>query len=178
MEGSLGKVIFAFLLLLIGISLLVVTATQTNEKVTLLRGTQVIDTTLGRYGDGNLINESYVYTVTTVGDTSVDCPFTDFVLTNVTGQERVAGNYTFINGGRYLTYVNGTAMINLTDAAGASGTLENTTYINYTYCPAGYMQQGWGRSTIKIVPGFFALALMAIGIGLFWDIYRKWDLKR
>ena len=39
-------------------------------------------------------------------------------------------------------------------------------------CQDGYLTQGWQRNTINLVPGFFAIALLGVGIWLFYSIAK------
>ena len=34
------------------------------------------------------------------------------------------------------------------------------------------MNLSWGRTGINLVPGFFAIALLLVSVGLFWSIAR------
>jgi len=64
----------------------------------------------------------------------------------------------------YITLVN-SAVTNRTDFTSIIATNNN--------CPDGYLTQGWQRNIINLVPGFFALALLGIGIWLFYSIAKE-----
>jgi hypothetical protein len=49
----------------------------------------------------------------------------------------------------------------------------NKSYAYYTYCPDTYVNLSWGRTILNLVPGFFALMLIGIGIGLFYKVLRN-----
>ena len=48
----------------------------------------------------------------------------------------------------------------------------NDTYISYAYCGDNYLNSAWGRTVLNLVAGFFALALLGIGIGTFYSIAK------
>jgi len=85
--------------------------------------------------------------------------------TNSSGDELGAvTNYTVDTTTGYITLIN-TAMTNRTDF---------TSIIAYNdECPDGYLTAGWQRSLINLVPGFFALAIMGIGLWLFYSIAKE-----
>jgi len=49
----------------------------------------------------------------------------------------------------------------------------NRTFVNYTYCPDEYVNVAWGRTIINLVPGFFALAILGIGISLLLIVLKR-----
>jgi hypothetical protein len=52
----------------------------------------------------------------------------------------------------------------------------NISYVQYNYCGNNYVTGSFSQTTLNLVPGFFALALMAVGIGLFYGLYRDLDI--
>jgi len=163
MGGNTGKVISAFFLLILGIALLTTVSSEANTRTSTATTSENVDYTLAF--DGEDINTSYVLgPLTTLGDTNADCPLTSVALANSSGTAyTVTTDYVFDANVGTFTLKN-TEAVNLT--------ADNITAVTYTYCPTGYMALSWGRTGINIVPGFFALALMAIAIGLFWSVYR------
>lgn len=163
MGGNTGKVIGAFFLLILGIALLTTVSVETNERTSKTSTSENIDyTSAFDYPD---INESYVLgPLATLGDTNVDCPITVYSLANSSGTAYTeTTDYVMTAGSGTFTLVN-TEQVNLTG--------DNITAVTYTYCPVGYMNLGWGRTGVNIVPGFFAIALMLIAIGMFYSIYK------
>lgn len=69
------------------------------------------------------------------------------------------GSFTFINNAR----TNSTTGINA-----------NKTHLYYSYCGDDYLTQGWQRNTINIIPGFLAIALLLVSVGLFYSVYLDW----
>jgi len=71
----------------------------------------------------------------------------------------------------------GTGQFYVTNTSETVEQLQEDSIVNvtYTYCPTGYVNIAWGRTTADLVPGFFAIALMLVAIGLFFSIYQ--DMK-
>ena len=100
-----------------------------------------------------------------------DCPLTNFVLQAVNGTtltlntdynvDLSIGNYSLISDAP-LT------MDEMCDAGEA-----NTTHASYTHCPDNYLNSSFGRTMLDIVPGFFAIAILGIGIGLVYKVMRN-----
>ena len=83
---------------------------------------------------------------------------------NASGTVLGAGNYSVDTTTGYITLVN-TAMTNRTDFTSIIATNDN--------CPDGYLTQGWQRQMINLVPGFFALAILGVGLWLFYGIAKE-----
>ena len=60
-----------------------------------------------------------------------------------------------------------------TTAVTAVITHDNNTMICYEYENSDYIKQGWARTSLDIVPGFFAIALLLIAVGLFYAVAKK-----
>ena len=167
MSGNTGKVLAAFFLLILGIALLTTVASETNDRTSLSATTETIDITAAKLT--TIVNESYVLgPFATLGDTNTDCEITSLTITNSSGTAlTLTTDYIPTLGAGTFTLVD-------TDFA-FNGTADNDTLVAYTYCPVGYMNLGWGRTGINVVPGFFAIALMLVAVSLFWQVYK--DLK-
>ncbi len=168
--SSAAKLIAGFVLLIIGIVLASQVAVigtevtgklgQTNESIAI--------PTQGYDGEGS-INESYVYTVINNPTSwkTEDCPLTGVSLSNSSGSAyTTTTDYVFTASTGTFTLVNTT----LTHNAILN---DNLTYVGYIYCGDDYMNLGWGRTGINLVPGFFALALLLTSIGLFYSIAKE-----
>jgi len=168
--SSTSKLVLAFVTLIIGVVLAAQVATVGVGVTQKLGQTddQISSNVAGAW-DGTNINESYVYTVTN-NPTSwkvTDCPLTNVVLTNSSGTEYTdTTDYVFTASAGTFTLKN-TATVN------ATLTSDNLTYVDYTYCGDDYMNLTWGRTGINLVPGFFALALLLISVGLFYSVARE-----
>ena len=68
------------------------------------------------------------------------------------------------------TFTPSTGIIVFNNTDNVNGSVSNTTLATYQYCNSNYLTQGWTRTILNLVPGFFALALLGIGIGLFYAV--------
>lgn len=169
MAGWTSKLILAFVTLLIGIVLIGSVASEGNSR-TELKSIVNDSIDIGSAMEGvNMVNESVVFTVGTLGDTNANCPMTSISASNGSGtQVLTTANYNFTESAGQFTLVNTTALYSYLNQT-------NTTEWNYTYCPTGYMNLAWGRTAVDIVPGFFAIALLLTSIALFFSVYQ--DIK-
>lgn len=161
--GYTGRILLAFVALLVGVLLLSNVSTETQGATT---KSSVVNESIALVALATQVNETHVYTLANLGDTSVDCPITNFVLSNSTDDAWTSGvDYTF-------TASSGTYTLTNTSETWLEATVANQTYADYTYCDAGYMNLGWGRTMLNLAPGFFALALLFVSVALFYGIYR------
>jgi len=164
--GTTGKLTLAFVTLLIGVVLIGTVATQGNLKVDKL---VIADESHAFTVDSGVdINTTTAYTVTNAptGWKIADCPLTSIVISNVTGVALTeTTDYT-------ITESTGVYYLKNTTATVAMVGTDNNTYIDYTYCGDDYMNLQWGRTGIKLVPGFFALAILLTSVGLFYSVAK------
>lgn len=181
MNGITSKLILAFVAILLGVVLLGSTASESNtitSKVELtnqtldISGIRAGDLTAGSHPP--MINSTNKLTVTGAGDTTADCPITNFAWRNDTNDSAVSStNYNLSYGLTLGTfYIQATNATSLGNFGGQNGS--NNTYINYTYCPTGYMNQAWGRTGLSTAIGLFAVAIMLVGVMLFYSAYSDW----
>lgn len=159
--------ISAFLALIVGISLIGVVANEGNSITNLVTITdEEISIVPAVLADG-VINTTKEFTIANSPDgwRVSGCPITNFVLGNASEDYTIV-DYTFTASSGVIVF-NNSANIN------ASVLTTNETLVDYEYCPESYLSAGWNRTIIDLVPGFFALALMAIGVGLFYGVMRK-----
>jgi len=168
--GTTGKLILAFVTLLLGVVLISSIATQTEAVTSYLRVNNETHNVLGTIATGRNntdINATITYTLTNAPTSwkRDDCPITGFILTNKTGGVFTSGtDYTLTGSAGTYTLVNSaTAVANLP-------TVSNNTYANYDYCGDDYMNSSWGRTGIDLVAGFFALGILIISVGLFYSV--------
>jgi len=168
-----GIMISVFIAILLGVVMLSISAGQVNDitgKVDSVDGAQAL-TMLANTS----ANPATTYTVTNAptgwkAQSSADggCALTNFVLTNSTGTALTVTTDYLVDL-QYGTYT-------LKDTAATNGTgyfqSANTTLATYTYCPDGY-QTGFGGTTLNLVPGFFALAILVAGAFTIFYILRK-----
>lgn len=165
---AIQKLIMAFVLVLVGVALITqiastsLTATSkkqiTNEAITI---------TAARFNETHT-NTTYPFPVAHApadGDWQANdgCPIASVVYGNSTKDYTLTTDYLFNLTTGVLTLKNSSVII------GGS----NSTLIDYTYCGDDYLNSDWGRTVLLLVGGFFALALLAVGIGLFYGIGRE-----
>ena len=168
--SSAGKMIAAFVLLIIGIVLLAQIADM-GQDVT--EKTQSGTETFALATNGSQLNitgmENADQTISNVPTSWKidDCPITDFVLKNASGSEVVEDtDYVFDEA---------TGVFSLTKTLLTNSTFYpiNVSLATYTYCGDDYMNLSWGRTGINLVPGFFAIALLLMSVGLFYSIAKE-----
>ena len=71
------------------------------------------------------------------------------------------------------TFTESTGVIVFNNTANVNLSTSNLTTATYQYCESDYLTQGWNRTILNLVPGFFALALLGIGIGLFYAVGKR-----
>jgi hypothetical protein len=167
-NSSAGKLIAAFVLLLLGIVFIAQAASMgsaitsrtavNNEAVSYTSAFQETSTQINTTVSFTLANNP-------TGWKSDDCPLTGVVFTNSSGTAWTSGtDYTLTASTGVFTLGN-TILVNATTT--------NQTYVDYQYCGNDYMNLSWGRTGINLVPGFFALALLLISVGLFYNIAKE-----
>ena len=58
----------------------------------------------------------------------------------------------------------------------ASSGANNNSLMSYTHCPDNYMNIGWGRTLINLVPGLFAIAILLASVGLFFSVAKDYGI--
>lgn len=180
---SIPTLILAFVALILGVVLIGSVATNTLATTTKsVAANELVTITDARLA-GNQINESKWFTLTYGkpyatawrSDTS-GCTLTDLGVTN--GSTTLVANTDYVlntswNGEGTATTIGDIKFLNTTTTVES---IPNTTYVSYSYCPDGYLTQAWTRSVNNLVPGFFALALLIIAVGLFYSVARDNDI--
>jgi hypothetical protein len=172
-DKNLYTLIGAFILIIVGVAGFVGTIASEGQKVTDLTG--VVDETVSLSSvrdatDGGIIAGGNVSVAQAYGSdwriSDTDCTMTGVSIKNSTGGTlTVTTDYTFDTSTGIITYVN-------TQDVNQSG-LSNTTTVTYAYCQAGFLGESWNRTVIDLVPGFFSLALLLIGVGLFYNVMKN-----
>lgn len=181
---SVALLIGAFVAIIIGVSLIGSVATQSNEVTERTTASQTFTGAGCFAAPVNLSGEDYVTLHTQPnGPTDADCNFT---LTNVpTGWKTETANNCLL----VATVSNGTSTALTLDTDYYFNTLtgritllnattnwrilaNNNTLVSYTYCDDDYLTEGWSRTVLDLVAGFFAIALMAIGVGLLYQVLK------
>jgi len=174
--GNMKLLIAAFVVLLVGVSLLTVIASETSnvtETITIHNETLNITS----FRNGSIHTNNCNVTATPVQ------------ITNYPTGWRTNSEYGCHISGFAMHTANGSVLTNGTDfqfypnngtwkCLVANGVFNNTdttnmTAMNYTYCPSTYLTQGWSRTMVQTVSGFFAIALIAVAIGLFYTVLKR-----
>ena len=167
MEGkSITMLIGAFLALIVGVSLIGIVASTGNEITDTINisGENISYVTAREAGTGAVDTTVFTIANPPTGWRITGCPITRFVLHNSSSSLTNVVDYTF-------TASTGSIVFNNTD--NVNGSVSNTTTATYVYCDKEYLTQGWNRTIINLVPGFFALALMGVSIGLFYGVMKQ-----
>lgn len=169
------KLLLAFVTLLIGIVLIGTIGAQTALVTT---PTTVLDESVNistaRLAGGQ-INQSRTYTLANLGSPNSGGWVTNSVtITNSTGSLLSSGNYSvsYTLGNQSISFLNTTT---LTVNATYAPFQDNITLIDYQYYPSGYVSEGWSRTSLNTVGGFFALALMLVAVGLFYSVGKDFN---
>lgn len=173
--GTSGKLILAFVTLLIGAVLISSIASEGQDKTTFASTgdeSHALDIT---GATATAVNTTAVYTVTNApaGWEVQDCPISSVVITNATGGGTLTETIDYT-----LTASSGSFVLKDTAATDKyiGYTPANTTYVDYRYCSDDYMNSGWGRTVINLVPGFFALAILGASLLLFYSVAKDFNM--
>lgn len=136
-DGGLGKLIIAFILIITGLALLTTANTSVNDLTTL--GTHTNESIAIASGTGSTDDDN-VTSVTFFGNSTENTEIGGWVIgtdVNVTsaGVVTTAGN---VSDGNYV--------------------------VSYAYQPNNYISDGTSRAVTKLIPIFFALGILSIGL--------------
>jgi hypothetical protein len=166
----INKLLMAFVTLLVGVILIGTVATEglgKTEKTIVLNEQHALV-----INDGS-INETYNYTVNNPPTSwkITDCPITNLEVMN--GTDDIAFTegvdyYEDLTAGTFYFQNSSTTVAMIGD--------DNSTYVNYDYCGDDYMNLGWGRTSINLIAGFFAIAILMVSLGLFYSVAKETGL--
>ncbi len=163
-NNSVSKIVISFFMIILGLALIAAVANGSalvTDKTNVVN--EAIDISTARLVGGS-INESKVFTVANYpsGWKVIDCPLTSVTYGNASIDYTLTTDYV-------PTLSAGTFTLKNTSEVfyGANDTL-----IDYTCCPDAYMNLAWGRSILSLVAGFFALAILGLGLGLFYSVAK------
>lgn len=172
---STKTLILAFVAILIGVVLIGVIA---GEIQPITKLTSITDTfTITREGADNLsVNETIPYTLTkgtvtgTFREDDSTCSISTLIATNTSDTltagavDCSTGDYNYTASQGYLQFCNSSLLYN---------SIGNASYVAYSYCPDDYVSSTWGRTSLNLVPGFFALALLIFGAYLIFKVAKE-----
>ncbi len=174
MTLSIGyKLIAGFVSLIIGIVLISTVATQTlaitDKTIVVDESVDAASAIINNDSINASVNLSLANQPTSWKIT--DCPLDSIVITNNTGEVlTITTDYLVYPAQGVYSLLNSSGVI--ADLA-VSTPSTNNTLVDYTYCGDDYLNSAFGRSSQNLVPGFFALALLAVSIGLFYSVGRE-----
>lgn len=167
--NNVSKIIVGFLMVIVGVSLIGTVANNSalvTDKAIIVNET--VDISSARISGTQSINitaSNFTITNAPTGWKTTDCPITSVTYGNATAQFTSATDYNLYTTSGILQVLN-------TSTTGEDS-ITNTTYVSYTYCRDDYLNIAWGRSIIGLVTGFFALAILGIGIALLYSVFRE-----
>ena len=165
--GVTGILIWAFLMVIVGVSLIGVIAEQANSAVDLTR-VPAEAVAIERNSSSADTNESIAVTLANppTGWKKADCPLIGVVVSNSSGTAfTVTTDYTTDLTAGTITFVNSTNTV--------ENAFDNVTSLSYDYCADDYLNSSWGRTVLPLVAGFFALGLLGVGIALLFKAGKQ-----
>jgi len=171
MENSnVSKIVIGFFMVIVGVVLIAAVANGSDlvtSKIDIV--SETVDISDARNLSGADFALNYSVDITIVNPPSdwktTECPISGFSLTNESGTAMTdATDYDIDESTGIINFYN-TLIANMTGTS-------NTTYASYTYCQDEYLNIAWGRSIMNLVAGFFALAILGLGLGLFYSVFK------
>jgi len=172
---SASLLIAAFLTLILGVAGILVTISAQEQELIALdwASNETLDMSSARDpGPAGSINSSVTLTLSTheyatdpwkIGET--DCNIANFALFNQSGDTMTETTDYVLNAAvGTLTLVNNSNMNDVTS---------NISSTSYQYCPDEFLTQSWTRSVMDVVIGFFALSLLIVSVGIFYQIAKQ-----
>ncbi len=186
--NMLSKLFLGFVAIIIGVSLIATVATGalnvTEKTIVYDESFNLVTLGCANATGGGIFNSSNVWCNLTVANYPVlaswerdNCPLTIVSVENTTDQ-----TYALLIEGTDYDLFAATGIIHMLNTTTTNGATYgaaneagdfNITYINYAYCADDYLRADWNRTVLNLVAGFFALAVMGIGIGLFYNVYKE-----
>lgn len=180
---STNKLIMAFVALIVGVILLNVASSQTLTVTdSTASSSYVTGPTIVRWGPDNNVNTTNYTALAALSttkdvsrNTAVGCGGWDInkiYVYNASGTDMGASGTnwtaTCTSSDVRITFSNTTDMVNLQ--------IGNTTRLYYSYYPMSYLEAGWNRTILNMVPGFFALGVLAVSIALFYSVAKDYGI--
>jgi hypothetical protein len=173
MLNSVQKLLMAFLALIVGMALLGQIATSSYAITAPI---YVIDESLdissARIADAkdldvsvNLyVSNRYTDDWRVTAERPSECDISqNFVLKNQTGATTaLTTDYT----------ISATGVVNVKNVTILYNAPTNITSVSYSYCESDYVVSRWARNSITLVSGLFAIALLGVGLGLFYSLAK------
>ena len=176
-SDKMNNLVIGFVAILLGVVLLGAIATGvlavTDKEIVYDEQFDLVALTCVNATAGGIYNNTFAPCNLTVANAPTvgtwkedDCPIASVVVTNTS-----AGTYAALTSGTdYILYASA-GIIDMENTT-STQTFTNDTYITYSYCGDDYLNQAWSRTVLNLIAGFFALAVMGVGIGLFYSVYK------
>ncbi len=166
-QNNVSKIIVGFFMIILGL-VLISTVANSSDLVT---------------GKIDVINEAIDISSARLSSNSINVTVSNFTIANIPSGWKlddclpsgiVYGNATadFSSGADYNFYASIGILQVLNTSTTAINSEVNDTFLDYVYCPDTYLNIAWGRSIISLVAGFFALAILGLGLGLFYSVAK------
>lgn len=169
MVNAVAKILAAFIMLIVGLSLIVVVAGNNNSITELTTKTETVNIAPARLAAG-AINTTYAFTLDT-GLSNWRNDYSECIPTTITFKNQTGGTLTDPTDYVY-TYNVPSGQLTLENVANLNDTTSNTTTATYSYCPDGYMALNWGRTSLDTTLGLFAVGLMLGAVALTVSIFK------
>ena len=174
-QKNIALLVGAFVSLIIGVMLVSTIAGQTNEvtkKVTAIESYNLWsngcwNVTYSQVNGTDDADCNLTLQNIPTGWRANDCPIEEIV---VADELEVA---FVLNTDYYLFNDEIVQMLNTSRTNGTALGPLNTTNIRYDYCNEDYLNSSFGRSITDIIAGFFAIALLVISVGLFYQVLKN-----
>jgi hypothetical protein len=174
--STIGKLMAAFVAVMIAAVLIGQIATTGNAVTELTRSTTSMGINPAKTGVGGtaatisfypqIMNDSATGWRASIAECSTPAVVTSLVVGN--------GSDTFVLNTDYaVTSANGSITFRNTNTV--NGTKSNSTQLTYSECPTGYTY-GWAATMLKLTYGMFALAALGVAIALFYSIAKDYGM--
>jgi len=183
---SMGMLLGAFVMLIIGVSLISVVATQSNlvsDKTIIRAETQ--STPDGCFERATFTGGQFYAQVNDSGYVDVDCNLTvtnnptgwksnDCTLTGVSVTNATGADFTYTVSTDYdIDADDGVIVLKNTTATQSLMNTSNASLVSYTYCGDDYVNSSFGRTSLDITIGLFAIALLLGAVGMFYQVMKQ-----
>ena len=165
-NSSVSKIVIGFFMIILGLALIVSVADSSALVTTKLNVVnETIDISSARNASGGINITASNFTIANVptGWKVDECPISSVTYGNNSEDYTLSTDYNF-----YAA----SGIVQVLPSAESNDNNDNDTFIDYTYCPDAYVNVAWGRSVLNLVAGFFALAILGLGLGLFYSVAK------
>jgi len=168
MYDSINKFLLGFVLIILGVILVGVIASQILLKTDFTAIANEAEACIVDSGsDSPNITEVHTVTNYPSGWKLTDCPISSVSIKNASGGTALTDDTDYT-----LTESNGTwVFINTTTTQGLVGA-DNNTYTDYKYCGDDYLNSQWGRNMLLLTPGLFTIMILVAIIALLYTFIR------